>query len=116
MAQYAAAVDQGTTGTRFMVFSHEGRVVCSDYQEHEQIYPRPGWVEHNAMEVWEKTQAVTTGAMQKAGIVNVADVDWAVLQSDGSIAIIPASGARNTTTDAESGSEGGPLHGAHRRT
>ena len=68
MAKYVGAVDQGTTGTRFMVFSHEGTVVSSDYREHDQIYPRPGWVEHDALEVWEKTQAVTTGAMQKAGI------------------------------------------------
>jgi glycerol kinase len=68
MAKYAAAVDQGTTGTRFMVFSHDGRVVSSDYQEHEQIYPRPGWVEHDATEIWSKTQAVTKGAMQKGGV------------------------------------------------
>jgi glycerol kinase len=68
MAKYAAAVDQGTTGTRFMVFSHDGRVVSSDYQEHEQIYPRPGWVEHDATEIWAKTQAVTKGAMEKGGV------------------------------------------------
>jgi uncharacterized membrane protein YcaP (DUF421 family) len=55
-------------------------------------------------------------AMQKSGIVNVSDVEWAVLQSDGSIAIIPASGVKSTATTSESGSEGGPLHGAHRRT
>ena len=68
MANYAAAVDQGTTGTRFMVFSHDGKVVSSDYQEHEQIYPRPGWVEHDPMEIWEKTQAVTRGALRNGGI------------------------------------------------
>src|SRR5438105_7374679 len=68
MAQYAAAVDQGTTGTRFMVFSHDGKVVASDYQEHEQIYPKPGWVEHDPMEIWAKTQAVTRGALRKGGI------------------------------------------------
>src|SRR5947207_1191766 len=66
--KYAAAVDQGTTGTRFMVFSHDGRVVSSDYLEHEQIYPKPGWVEHNPMEIWEKTQRVIKGSMQKGGI------------------------------------------------
>jgi glycerol kinase len=68
MAQYAAAVDQGTTGTRFMVFSHDGKVVTSHYEEHEQIYPRPGWVEHDAMEIWAKTQAVTKGALEKGGL------------------------------------------------
>src|SRR5256714_5377751 len=66
--KYAAAVDQGTTGTRFMVFSHDGKVVSSDYLEHEQIYPKPGWVEHNPMEIWEKTQRVIKGSMQKGGI------------------------------------------------
>src|SRR2546430_9962361 len=68
MAKYAAAVDQGTTGTRFMVFSHDGKVVSSHYEEHEQIYPRPGWVEHDPMEIWTTTQAVTRGALQKGGI------------------------------------------------
>jgi len=66
--KYAAAVDQGTTGTRFMVFSHDGKVVASDYLEHEQIYPKPGWVEHDAMEIWDKTQRVIKGAMAKINI------------------------------------------------
>jgi len=56
--QYAAAVDQGTTGTRFMIFDKRGRVICASYQEHRQIYPQPGWVEHNPMQIWEKTQRV----------------------------------------------------------
>ncbi len=64
----AAAVDQGTTGTRFMVFSHDGKVVSTDYLEHEQIYPKPGWVEHDPMEIWEKTQRVMKGSMSKKGI------------------------------------------------
>ncbi len=65
MAQkkYAAAVDQGTTGTRFMVFSHDGKVVSSVYEEHEQKYPKPGWVEHDPMEIWDKTQKVTKASM-----------------------------------------------------
>ena len=66
--RYAAAVDQGTTGSRFMVFDHQGRVVSSHYEEHEQIYPEPGWVEHDAGEIWAKTQHVITGAMNKADI------------------------------------------------
>ncbi|MBO0688492.1 MAG: glycerol kinase GlpK [Candidatus Dormibacteraeota bacterium] len=68
MPTYAAAIDQGTTGTRFMVFDHGGRVVSSDYLEHEQIYPQPGWVEHDAVEIWTRTQAVIRGAMEKAHI------------------------------------------------
>src|SRR2546427_12133048 len=66
--KYAAAVDQGATGGRFMVFSHDGKVVSTDYLEHEQIYPKPGWVEHNPMEIWEKTQRVIKGSMSKKGI------------------------------------------------
>jgi glycerol kinase len=68
MAKYAAAVDQGTTSTRFMVFDHEGRVVCYDQKEHEQIYPKPGWVEHDPMEIWERTQSVIRGALAKGNI------------------------------------------------
>jgi glycerol kinase len=49
MAKYAAAIDQGTTSTRFMIFDHGGKVVEVDQREHEQIYPKPGWVEHNPM-------------------------------------------------------------------
>src|SRR5918911_2426910 len=58
MADYAAAVDQGTTSTRFMVFDHGGQVVAIDQKEHEQIYPKPGWVEHDAKEIWQRTQEV----------------------------------------------------------
>jgi len=65
---YAAAVDQGTTGTRFMVFNHAGTAVSSEYLEHQQIYPRPGWVEHDPMEIWTNTQRVIKGAMGKQGI------------------------------------------------
>ncbi len=68
MAKYAAAIDQGTTSTRFMVFDHEGRVVCFDQKEHEQIFPKPGWVEHDPMEIWERTQSVIRGALAKGNI------------------------------------------------
>jgi glycerol kinase len=68
MAKYVGAVDQGTTSTRFMVFDHKGQVVSVDQKEHEQIYPKPGWVEHNPMEVWERTQEVIAGALKKGGI------------------------------------------------
>src|SRR6266542_6704563 len=68
MAKYAAAVDQGTTSTRFMVFDHEGLVVCYDQKEHQQIYPRPGWVEHDANEIWERTQSVIKAGLQKGNI------------------------------------------------
>ncbi|HEX6287712.1 MAG TPA: glycerol kinase GlpK [Herpetosiphonaceae bacterium] len=68
MAQYVAAIDQGTTSTRCIIFDHAGSVVCYDQQEHEQIYPRPGWVEHSPDEIWQRTQAVIAGALSKGGI------------------------------------------------
>ncbi len=68
MAKYSAAVDQGTTSTRFMIFDHTGKVVAVDQKEHEQIYPKPGWVEHNPMEIWERTQEVIDGALKKSGV------------------------------------------------
>ena len=66
--KYVGAVDQGTTSTRFMIFDHSGKVVGVDQKEHEQIYPKPGWVEHNPMEIWERTQTVIKGALQKTGV------------------------------------------------
>ncbi|MCX6079993.1 MAG: glycerol kinase GlpK [Chloroflexi bacterium] len=68
MAKYAAAVDQGTTSTRFMIFDHEGKVVGIDQKEHEQIFPKPGWVEHDPMEIWTRTQEVIAGCLKKSGI------------------------------------------------
>jgi glycerol kinase len=67
MAKYAAAIDQGTTSTRCMVFDHGGEVVSVNQKEHEQIYPKPGWVEHDAGEIWSRTQEVIDGAVQEAG-------------------------------------------------
>ena len=68
MAKYAAAIDQGTTSTRFMIFDHEGKVVCFDQKEHQQIFPKPGWVEHSPDEIWERTQSVIKSALQKGNI------------------------------------------------
>jgi glycerol kinase len=68
MAKYAAAIDQGTTSTRFMIFDHAGKVVGVDQKEHEQIYPQPGWVEHNPLEIWARTQDVIAGALKKSGV------------------------------------------------
>lgn len=65
---YAAAIDQGTTGTRFMIFDHAGQVIASAYQEHQQIYPKPGWVEHNPMEIWNVTCQVIRRAFDESSI------------------------------------------------
>lgn len=68
MSKYVAAVDQGTTSTRFMIFDHSGSVVGVHQMEHEQIYPQAGWVEHDPMEVWARTQDVIKMAMEKVGV------------------------------------------------
>jgi glycerol kinase len=74
MAQYAAAVDQGTTSTRFMVFDHGGQVVSVDQKEHEQIFPKPGWVEHDPMEIWQRTQEVIHAGLDKVQASDIAAV------------------------------------------
>lgn len=68
MTKYVAAIDQGTTSTRCMIFNHSGEPVGVHQLEHEQIYPKPGWVEHDPLEIWERTQQVVKGAMEAAGV------------------------------------------------
>lgn len=65
MAAYLGALDQGTTSTRFIVFDRAGRIVAVAQEEHEQIYPSPGWVEHDPDEIWLHTQDVIRSAMQQ---------------------------------------------------
>jgi glycerol kinase len=69
-AKYIAAIDQGTTSTRCMIFDHAGNVIAVDQKEHTQIYPKPGWVEHDPMEIWERTQEVVANAVRSAGNVS----------------------------------------------
>jgi glycerol kinase len=68
MAEYIGALDQGTTSTRFIVFDRSGKIVTSAQKEHEQIYPQPGWVEHDPEEIWRRTREVITEAMQVRGL------------------------------------------------
>ncbi|GAU07765.1 glycerol kinase GlpK [Desulfoplanes formicivorans] len=68
MATYIGAIDQGTTSSRFIIFDKHGRIVGMDQKEHRQIYPRPGWVEHDPLEIWKNTQEVIAGALAKSGI------------------------------------------------
>ncbi len=65
MPNFVAAIDQGTTSTRCMIFDRAGKVAASDQKEHQQIFPRPGWVEHNPLEIWARTQEVIAGALSK---------------------------------------------------
>jgi glycerol kinase len=68
MAKYVGAIDQGTTSSRFIVFDRQGEIVAIDQREHAQITPKPGWVEHDAMEIWRNTQAVVAGALAGKGL------------------------------------------------
>jgi len=65
---YVGSIDQGTTGTRFMLFDHDGAVVANAYERHEQLYPEPGWVEHDPMELWENTRAVVRRGLAESGV------------------------------------------------
>src|SRR5271170_3572038 len=68
MSTYLGAIDQGTTSTRFILFDATGRIVSVSQKEHEQIYPKPGWVEHDPEEIWRRIHEVMTEAMQERGI------------------------------------------------
>ena len=99
MEKYVGAVDQGTTSTRFMIFDHGGKVVGIDQNEHEQIYPKPGWVEHDANEIWTRTQEVIRGCLEKSGVA----------ASD--IAAVGVTNQRETTVVWERAT-GKPIHNA----
>ncbi|MFH1524544.1 MAG: glycerol kinase GlpK, partial [Chloroflexota bacterium] len=68
MTKYIAAIDQGTTSTRCILFDHGGNIVSMDQEEHRQIYPQPGWVEHDALEIWAHVEGVIACALEKAGL------------------------------------------------
>ncbi len=99
MAKYAGALDQGTTSTRFMIFDHRGKVVGIDQKEHEQIYPKPGLVEHDPMEIWQRSEDVITGALKKAKI------------KAGDLAAVGVTNQRETTVVWEK-SSGKPVYNA----
>ena len=65
MTRYIGAIDQGTTSTRFIVFDRKGETIASAQTEHQQIYPQPGWVEHDTLEIWRNTQSVIAEALTR---------------------------------------------------
>jgi glycerol kinase len=73
MPQAIAAIDQGTTSTRCLLLDQQGRILAFDQREHRQFYPQPGWVEHDALEIWRNCREVIVGALAKAGL-NAADI------------------------------------------
>jgi glycerol kinase len=99
MTQYVAAIDQGTTSTRCMIFDHSGRVVAVDQLEHRQIFPQAGWVEHDAAEIWNNTRQVCGSALAKA------DLDAS------SIAAVGITNQRETTVVWDKAT-GEPIHHA----
>jgi glycerol kinase len=96
---YIGALDQGTSSTRFMIFDADARVIASHQIEHKQIFPNPGWVEHDGAEIWVRTQEVIAGALDKAGL------------KAGEISAIGITNQRETTIawDVKTGK---PLHNA----
>src|SRR5262245_61900841 len=68
MSRYIAAIDQGTTSSRCMIFDQRGVAIAAAQKEHQQIYPRPGWVEHDPQEIWRCVQEVIANALQKSGV------------------------------------------------
>ncbi len=73
MPGYIAAIDQGTTSSRCMLFDHHGQIISAAQKEHSQIYPQPGWVEHDPLEIWECTQDVIRRSLAK-GDINPGDI------------------------------------------
>lgn len=69
MEKFIAAIDQGTTSTRCILFDHSGKIISLSQQEHRQIYPQPGWVEHDALEIWQSTKEVIQSVVTKASLV-----------------------------------------------
>lgn len=68
MSRFIAAIDQGTTSTRCIIFNHNSEIISVAQKEHRQIFPRPGWVEHDPIEIWKNTREVIHNAIRKAGI------------------------------------------------
>ena len=68
MKDYVGAIDQGTTGTRFMVFDQGARIVAVAQKEHDQLYPKPGWVEHDPLEILRRMEEVITDALSQRGL------------------------------------------------
>jgi glycerol kinase len=96
---YLAAIDQGTTSTRFIIFDLTGKIIASEQKEHQQIYPQPGWVEHNPLEIWQNTQELISNTLRKSGI------------QKGEIAALGITNQRETTVIWEK-SSGKPVHNA----
>jgi glycerol kinase len=99
MTRYVGAIDQGTTSSRFIVFDGRGAIVAVAQREHAQIYPQPGWVEHDAAEIWRNTEVVIGEALEKGGVLR------------GELAAVGITNQRETTVLWDRNT-GAPLHNA----
>ncbi len=72
--KYVLAIDQGTTSTRSIIFDHGGKIIASYQKEHEQIYPKPGWVEHDPMEIWDRAKEVVQETLRHVSVDEIAAV------------------------------------------
>jgi len=99
MSKYVGAIDQGTTSSRFMVFDEQGTVVTMAQREHKQIYPQPGWVEHDAAEIWRNTEVVIGEALARGNV------------RPGELAAVGITNQRETTVLWDRNT-GAPLHNA----
>jgi glycerol kinase len=135
MGEYIGALDQGTTSTRFLLFDRKGDQVAGRQLEHRQIYPRPGWVEHDPVEIWEKACAVIAATLREAkvsaeelaavGITNQREttvvwdprsgrpyanaVVWQDTRTDGIVAQLAAAGGKTAGLDRFRAATGLPL-------
>src|SRR5213593_1407294 len=99
MARYVASIDQGTTSTRCILFDAASNAVASAQREHRQIFPRPGWVEHDPLEIWDRTQAVVKETLSAAAV------------RPGEVAAVGVTNQRETTVIWDS-QAGRPLYNA----
>jgi glycerol kinase len=126
MGEFVGAIDQGTTSTRFAVIDRSGSLVAVASREHEQIYPQPGWVEHDAAEIWANTQAVVTEGLATAGIESSAlaavgitnqretTVLWDRATGDPVTPAVVWQDTRNASLVRELGGEAGPSRFQHK--
>ena len=99
MSKFILAIDQGTTGSTVILFAKDGSIIARAYSEFGQIYPKPGWVEHDAVEIWDVTSSVIKEALQSASI------------SSADIAAIGITNQRETTVLWDKNT-GEPIHNA----
>jgi glycerol kinase len=99
MSAYIGSLDQGTSSTRFIIFDHDGNIVASAQEEHDQILPEAGWVEHDATQIWQRCQEVIVKALENAGI------------TAGDLDAIGITNQRETSVIWDS-TTGAPLHNA----